>query len=58
MIGEYDMREKDVTMMGIKEVSTMIKNKEISPVEIIEECVKRTKKITTGIECLHYIFRR
>jgi len=45
MIGEYDMREKDVTMMGIKEVSTMIKNKEISPVEIIEECVKRTKKL-------------
>jgi hypothetical protein len=37
------MKEKDVTMMSIAEVSSMIKNKQISPVEIIEECIRRTK---------------
>ncbi len=39
------MKETDITMLGIREVSTMIKNKEISPVEIVEECIKRTKKL-------------
>lgn len=43
------MKEKDITMMGIKEVSAMIKYKEISPVEVVEECVKRTKELQPGL---------
>jgi aspartyl-tRNA(Asn)/glutamyl-tRNA(Gln) amidotransferase subunit A len=39
------MKEKDLIMMSIKEISSMIKKKQISPVEIVEECVNRTKKL-------------
>jgi len=37
------MEEKDITMMSIAKISSMIKKKQISPVEITEECIKRTK---------------
>ena len=39
------MKEKDITMISLAEISTMIENKQISPVEIIEECSKRTKRL-------------
>ena len=39
------MKEKDITMRGLAEVSSMIKNKQVSPVELVEECTKRTKQL-------------
>lgn len=39
------MKEKDLIMMSIQEISSMIKKKQISPVEIVEECVNRTKRL-------------
>jgi aspartyl-tRNA(Asn)/glutamyl-tRNA(Gln) amidotransferase subunit A len=39
------MKETDLIMMSIKEISSMIKKKQISPVEIVEECINRTKRL-------------
>jgi len=39
------MKEKDLIMMSIQEISSMIKKKQISPVEIVEECIDRTKRL-------------
>ena len=39
------MKDKDITMMTIAEVSSLIKNKKISPVEVMEKSLKRTNAL-------------
>jgi len=39
------MKDKDITMMSITELSSLIKNKKISPVEVVEKSLKRTNAL-------------
>ncbi len=39
------MKEKEITLMSLAEISKMLQRKKISPVEIVEECIKCTKKL-------------
>ncbi|MGE4354432.1 MAG: amidase [Oscillospiraceae bacterium] len=46
---------EDITMLSMKKVSVMLQNRELSPVDLVEECLARIEKLQPELNAFVYI---
>ena len=51
----YAKESSDITLMTMAEVSAMIKAGKISPVEVVEACLKRTEALQEKLNAYVYL---
>lgn len=49
---------EDITMMSMEQVSKLVENKQISPVELVDVCIRRTKKLQSELNAYVYFMEQ